>query len=320
MRGTGLEVGREMTAHASPRRSRSFLGASLAVSLVASAIASAGCVADSGTTEVDDDVPSATSEEDLTFRSAATSNVNLRDGELVLTFDDGPAQTSVDVADLLQSRGYTGLFFAVSHHIGSVEAGRATLNDTGATRLGAIAERGQLVANHTHNHCIRGASQAAPCSGRAFADLPAAEMKRQVETTDILIRAALERSRRTTAYLPFFRAPGNSWSSAAATTLSSAALPSNAYGPIAWNLPRAGEEDFQCWRRNETVATCASRYVAAFDAMPSGGQKAVILIHDNFPNAAALTRAILDGLVGRRTKAGSTVRVVRPGCIVGCTR
>lgn len=310
-----------MATQDSPRRALSLLGASLMATLVAASIVATGCTAESAETEPDDDdTPSATSEEDLTFRSAATSSVNLRDGELVLTFDDGPAATSVDVATLLQGRGHTGLFFTVSHHLGTVDGGRATLNDTGATRLGAIAERGQLVANHTHNQCIRGASTAAPCSGRAFADLPAAEMKRQVESTDILIRAALGRANRSSAYLPFFRAPGNSWSTTAATTLSSAALPSNAYGPIAWNLPRTGEEDFQCWRRNETVATCASRYIAAFDAMPSGGQKAVVLIHDNFPNAAALTRAVLDGLVGRRTKAGNTVRVVRPGCIVGCTR
>jgi len=280
-----------------------------------------GCTADTTQAEADEDAPStATAEEDLTFRAAATSNTNLRDGELVLTFDDGPAQTSVDVAELLRSRGHTGLFFAVSHHLGTVEGGRATLNDAAATRLGAIAERGQLVANHTHDHCIRGASAAAPCSGRAFADLPANEMKRQVETADILIRAGLTRAGRSSAYLPFFRAPGNSWNATAATTLAGASLPANAYGPIAWNLPRAGEEDFQCWRRGDTVSTCASRYLAAWNAMPSGGQKAVVLIHDNFPNAAALTRAILDGLVGRRTKAGNTVRVVRPGCIVGCTR
>ena len=268
-----------MATQDSPRRALSLLGASLMATLVAASIVATGCTAESAETEPDDDdTPSATSEEDLTFRSAATSNVNLRDGELVLTFDDGPTATSVDVATLLQGRGHTGLFFTVSHHLGTVEGSRATLNDTGATRLGAIAERGQLVANHTHNHCIRGASTAAPCSGRAFADLPAAEMKRQVESTDILIRAALGRANRSSAYLPFFRAPGNSWSTTAATTLSSAALPSNAYGPIAWNLPRTGEEDFQCWRRNETVATCAGRYIAAFDAMPSGGQKAVVLI------------------------------------------
>ena len=297
-----------------------FLARSVAVALVASLSLALGCVADASPVEPDEEPAAGTSEDELTFRSTATSNVNLRDGEVVLTFDDGPAATSVDVAELLRSRGHTGLFFAVSHHLGSVEGGRARLDDVAASRLGAIAARGQLVANHTHNHCIRGVSQSAPCSGRGFADLPSAEMKRQVESADTLIRAALARSDRSSAYLPFFRAPGNSWNAGAATTLASASLPSAAYGPIAWNLPRAGEEDFQCWRRNESVATCANRYLSAWDALPSGGQKAVVLIHDNFPNAAALTRAVLDGLVGRRTKAGNTVRVVRPGCIVGCTR
>ena len=107
-----------MATQDSPRRALSLLGASLMATLVAASIVATGCTAESAETEPDDDdTPSATSEEDLTFRSAATSNVNLRDGELVLTFDDGPAATSVDVATLLQGRGHTGLFFTVSHHL-----------------------------------------------------------------------------------------------------------------------------------------------------------------------------------------------------------
>lgn len=292
---------------------------SLSIVLLALASGSLGCSAAPASDEADEP-EAATSEDELTFRSTATSNANLRDGEIVLTFDDGPAQTSVAVADLLRSRGYTGLFFTVSHHLGALEGGRPRLNEVAAGRLSAVAERGQLVANHSHDHCIRGASNATPCSGRGFADLPSAEMKRQVETADVLIRAALARSGRSSAYVPYFRAPGNSWNAAAATALGSATLPAAAYGPIGWNLPRTGEEDFQCWRRNESVATCANRYLSAWDALPSGGQKAVILVHDNFANAPGLTRAILDGLVGRRTKAGNIVRVVRPGCIIGCTR
>jgi len=270
------------------------------------------------------DVPAAglsdDSEENLTFRNAATSGTNLRDGEVVLTFDDGPAASSANVAALLEERGHVGLFFVVSKHLGRVSDGRAILDDAGVAKLEAVVSKGQLVANHTHDHCISGASGSEPCSGRAFSDLPSADMKNQVEWTDMLLRAALARSNRTNAYVPFFRAPGNSWSPTAARTLSSAALPNNAYGPVAWGLPKPGDEDFRCWSKQEGVQTCANRYIAAWNAMPSGSQKAVVLIHDNFANATELLRRVLDGIIGKRTKAGSLARVVRPQCIVGCTR
>lgn len=105
-----------MATQESPRPALSLLFVSITTALFSVSITATGCTVDS-TEPDDDDTPSATSEEDLTFRSAATSSVNLRDGELVLTFDDGPAATSVDVATLLQGRGHTGLFFTVSHHL-----------------------------------------------------------------------------------------------------------------------------------------------------------------------------------------------------------
>ncbi len=279
-------------------------------------LTAAACSADGPADEpiVDD------SEENLTFRNTPTAGTNLRDGELVLTFDDGPAASSANVAALLQERGHVGLFFAVSKHLGRVSNGRVILDDAGVAKLEAVVSKGQLVANHTHDHCIQSPGGAAPCSGLAFSNLPASDMKSQVEWTDVLLRAALARSNRSGAYLPFFRAPGNSWSASAARTLSTAALPTNAYGPISWDLPRSGDEDFRCWSKGESVQTCADRYIAAWNAMPSGSQKGVVLIHDNFANATELLRRILDGIVGRRTKAGSVARVVRPGCIVGCTR
>ncbi len=285
-------------------------------------LAGAGCATIDASDEDGDDAPSAQTDESAlgTFRPATVAANNLRDGEIVLTFDDGPAASSGAVADVLAQRGYIGLFFAVSKHLGQVGARGVQLDETGVANLGAVVQRGHVVGNHTHEHCIAGAGGAPACGGRSFADLPAAEQRRQIELTDTLVRTALDRIGKPDAYLPFFRAPGNSWSAATASNLSSAQVSSRTYGPVAWNVPAWGEEDFRCWSQSMTPEACAARYVRAFRDLPSGQQKAVVLIHDNFGQAAELTRRFVDAIVGTRTKAGHAVHVVHPRCIVGCTR
>ncbi len=284
-----------------------------AVALTAAVTALTSCTADTGEEPAAPSVESAS-----TFRDAPVAGVNLRDGEIVLTFDDGPATSSAAVATLLQSKGITGLFFAVSHHLGSVEGGAARLDSAGVAKLDAVLDAGHVVGNHTHDHCIQGASA---CGGRGMTTLSAAEARRQIETADVLIRAAIASAGHDASrYLPFFRSPGNAWSPALAQTLSQASLPSNAYGPVAWDVPRRGEEDFRCWSEGKSVTSCAARYVSAFQAMPRGGQRAVVLVHDNFTQARELTERFVNALAGTRTKAGNPVRFVHPRCIVGCTR
>lgn len=279
-------------------------------------LAGSGC-GDAGADADDDEEAGETSNALGTWRDQAVRANNLRDGEIVLTFDDGPARSSAEVASLLRARGHVGLFFVVSKHLGTVTNGSPRLDDAGVAKLRAVVDAGQVVGNHSHDHCIGGASA---CGGRAFADLAAEEQRRQIETTDLLLRSALARVDRAGAYLPFFRPPGNSWSARTAANVRTANVPAQTYGPVAWDLPVAGEEDFRCWSSGLGVEACAARYVRAFRAMPRGGQRAVILVHDNFADAPALTRQLLDSLVGTRTKAGNAVRVVHPRCIVGCTR
>ena len=139
-----------------------------AVALTAAVAALTSCTADTGEEPAAPSVESAS-----TFRDAPVAGVNLRDGEIVLTFDDGPATSSAAVATLLQSKGITGLFFAVSHHLGSVEGGAARLDSAGVAKLDAVLDAGHVVGNHTHDHCIQGASA---CGGRGMTTLSAAEV------------------------------------------------------------------------------------------------------------------------------------------------
>lgn len=248
------------------------------------------------------------------FRAAPYRGGALRDGEWVLTFDDGPRPSSVQVARALRSRNVTGLFFMVSHSVGWVDAGGVQLNATNQSYIDGVLREGHVVANHTHRHCIRGAS----CGGRGLAELPSGELAFELETAHQVLRAAIALSghRPTDKMLHFFRAPGSqdgaSWSAAAASHASTARLPGNYLGTVAWDLPQSGHDIGECWNRGLGGAACAARYLQEIDR--TGRQKGVILIHDNFAQAADMVGPLVDGLRARG------MRVVHPRCIVGCTR
>ena len=248
------------------------------------------------------------------FRAVPYRGGALRDGEWVLTFDDGPRPSSVQVARALRSRNVTGLFFMVSHSVGWVDAGGVQLNAANQSYIDGVLREGHVVANHTHRHCIRGAS----CGGRGLAELPSGELAFELETAHQVLRAAVAVSghRPTDKMLHFFRAPGSqdgaSWGAAAASHASTARLPGNYLGTVAWDLPQSGHDISECWSRDLGGAACAARYLQEIDR--TGRQKGVILIHDNFVQAADMVGPLIDGLRARG------MRVVHPRCIVGCTR
>ncbi len=244
------------------------------------------------------------------FPVSPITDANLRDGEFVLTFDDGPRSSSVQVASLLRDRGITGLFFAVSKHLGHEDGAGIALKSAHHNNIKTILDLGHILGNHSHDHCIGGASV---CGGKSFAQLSSSEARRQVELPHRIMTAFIASVGHIprNKFLHFFRSPGGSWSSSAAEHVKRARLPDNYFGPIGWNLPPRGQEDFGCWSQGLSAAQCADRYLRAVDG---GVRKGVILIHDNFDQAPELTRRIIDGLQARGK------RFVHPRCIIGCTR
>ncbi|MBX3246256.1 MAG: S-layer homology domain-containing protein [Myxococcales bacterium] len=248
------------------------------------------------------------------FRATPYRGEALLDGEWVLSFDDGPRASSVQVARALRAKGVTGLFFMVSHTLGWVDANGVQLNPSTQSFVDGVLREGHVLANHSHRHCIRGAS----CGGRGLAELPSGELSFELETTHRVLRASIAHAghRPTDKMLHFFRAPGSqdgaSWSAAAAASASTARLPGNYRGTIAWDLPRSGHDIGECWNRGLDGAACATRYLREIDAARM--RKGVILIHDNFPQAADMVGPLIDGLRARG------MRVVHPRCVVGCSR
>jgi peptidoglycan/xylan/chitin deacetylase (PgdA/CDA1 family) len=248
------------------------------------------------------------------FRAEPYKGGALRDGEWVLSFDDGPRASSTRIAQTLRARGVTGLFFTVSHNLGWLDGDDVHLRPDAQAFLQAMLDHGHVIANHTHRHCIRGAS----CGGRGLAELPAGELHFELEAAHRILRAAIANAgyRPAEKMLHFFRAPGSqdgaSWNATAARHAATARLPATYVGTIAWDLPQRGHDISECWNRGLSGPQCAARYLEEIDR--SGMRRGIILVHDNFEPAAEMVGPLIDGLRARG------MRVVHPRCIVGCTR
>jgi peptidoglycan/xylan/chitin deacetylase (PgdA/CDA1 family) len=267
----------------------------------------------------------------------------LRDGEIVFTIDDGFGSSSRRMAEVLAAEGVPATFFPAAHNFGTstrlqtLAAGALATELPPAGSLSVntsildsavyhVVVNGHTVANHTYSHPIGNAQTGAP----SFASMrPDQRQRAEVVDAHLLTRMALEEvdrrhglgGRAAAAQLRFFRSPGNSWDEHAARVLSVSAL-REYRGPISWDVPASGDEDFRCWSAGLTVEQCGERYLAAFRAMPRGQQRAVVLLHDTAQSvelARYLARRFRE-LGPARTKAGNCLRFVPLRCTVGCDR
>lgn len=275
-----------------------------------------------------------------TCRMSGTTSA-LRDGEIVFTIDDGIGPASVPMAEVLAARGVTATFFPGARSLGSSvrlddmdyaaigamtpAEGSLEVHDVAVARLAGVVDLGHRIGNHTYSHPIGGY----PPYNLSFAALGDALQRAEVVDAHRLIEAALERAAEDhgsvaapASQLRFFRPPGNSWSERAAKVLSVEPL-AEYRGPIAWDVPAAGDEDFRCWSEGHTTAECGQAYLDAFRALPSGRQAAIVLLHDR-TESVALAEYLMDRLTeisaDGGTKAGNCLRFVPLRCSVGCTR
>lgn len=245
------------------------------------------------------------------FRAAPYTGAGLRDGEFVLTFDDGPRDTSAAIAATLRRKNAIGLFFTVTHGLGWIQDGGVHLRPDELDSFKAILDSGQVVGNHMHRHCIHGAS----CGGLGVAELSPSALRVELETAHRVIRAAVAESgyRPQDKFLHFFRAPGGitgtSWNASAAAAANDARLPGNYRGNVFWDLPTTGHDFSECWNRRLDGPQCAARFLRAVDG---GVRKGVIIMHDNMPQTVDMVGPLVDGLRARG------MRIVHPRCIIGC--
>jgi peptidoglycan/xylan/chitin deacetylase (PgdA/CDA1 family) len=193
------------------------------------------------------------------FIAGRVHGTSLAPHTLALTFDDGPAARTSELAAYLESQGIEAGFFVNGSRVGEWPGVAAEL-----------VARGHMLGNHTHLHQDLRSRVAFPVTVAGDAALVAS-----VEQTDALIAPYLHNGRR------LFRAPYGSWDGRAFTVLEASAM--NGYvGPIEWEIgdsrTATTAADWACWQNAPALSTkqCGDLYMAQITAVDRG----IVLLHD----------------------------------------
>ncbi len=221
------------------------------------------------------------------FAPATITGAELRDGSLVLTYDDGPGPNTLPVAEYLSGMDIEATFFVVGQF--------AEKQPDVLARLRALGHR---VGSHTWTHRNGG------LTGQ-LVDQGAASIVGELKRTAALLQGTAE---------PIaFRAPWGLWSPAVAAALSADTILDSAHvGPIHWDIDC---KDWAAWWDGVDPSVVATSYRAHAQSTKKG----IVLMHDytaDVPAIAAanrsaeLTRALVPMLIA------DGFRFVRLGAVV----
>lgn len=179
------------------------------------------------------------------FNTEPITGANLPEGQLVLTYDDGPGPNTLAVAEYLSEMGIEATFFVVGESFEKLPE-----------VPGRVRALGHRLGNHTWTHSGGGLT---------------AQLERGGDIVDELMRtAALLSGEQTLA----FRPPYGFWDQQVAATLNADAILSPGHvGPFNWNIHCT---DWQAWHDGIdpiTVADC-------FRADARTKKKGIVLLHD----------------------------------------
>jgi peptidoglycan-N-acetylglucosamine deacetylase len=173
------------------------------------------------------------------------------DGQLCLTFDDGPGPHTAEISSFLRDQEISATFFLIGKLIA---ANRSVVQQ--------LIKDGHEIGNHTHTH-------------RKLTDHPF-PVEWEIKTAHQEIRPFVADSQKPL----FFRPPYGCWPTI--PNLNDAMTPQgerlgNLYsGPISWDFDQA---DWSSWENAkgaddaDALATAVARY--------SGAQRGVVLMHDH---------------------------------------
>lgn len=172
---------------------------------------------------------------------------DLPDKTITLTFDDGPAGRTLELANYLYAEGIRATFFVV----GTNARGNEGI-------LKTIQSLGHLVANHSHRH------EAMTSVGDPI---------EAVRATDNIIAPY------TTGDMFLFRAPYGDWSGWVADILNANGL-RKYVGSVFWDvggdLTQRYSADWACWGRGLDVSDCGQGYLNEIGDKRRG----IVLLHD----------------------------------------
>ncbi len=199
---------------------------------------------------------------------AQLKGLSLPDKTLALTFDDGPAGRTQELADYLQAQGISAAFFINGVNV----PGREAL-------LARLTSQGHLLANHTQTH-------------RNLTTLTAAEVFQEVAQTDALLQPHVPEA----TFL--LRAPYGAWNDAVADGLNATSM-ARYVGGIFWDAGGALSDtyaaDWACWGNGLSIPDCANRYLAEIEARRRG----IVLMHDVHGQTVDMVKLLVPALKAR---------------------
>jgi peptidoglycan/xylan/chitin deacetylase (PgdA/CDA1 family) len=197
---------------------------------------------------------------------------------VVLTYDDGPDEHTLELARYLNENGVRATFFVNGRRFcktvdaegkctsapdtrpcnnGQSQAGVAMPKYYPESLLDELVALGHRIGNHTQDHCHLGAQS------------NVADLIWEVKTTqDILDRHICDD-------IFLFRAPYGEWSGTVATRANSMMNFAKITGPVNWDVDG---QDWDCWRKGTSPEACANGYISILNRR--GNQNGIFLMHD----------------------------------------
>jgi MYXO-CTERM domain-containing protein len=221
------------------------------------------------------------------FEIGATEQAVLQGGQIngsglpaktvVLTYDDGPDDHTLELAQYLKDQGIRATFFVNGRRFcksfdetgkcltpqdtrrctnGQMQAGVTNPKYYPEAWLDMVVAMGHRIANHTQDHCH--------LPGESMEDL-----QWEVKTTQDL----LDKHICDNVYL--LRAPFGEWNASVVTKVNAMMGFPKIIGPINWDVDG---NDWDCWQKGTSPDACAGKYMSILNGR--GNQNGIFLMHD----------------------------------------
>ena len=205
----------------------------------------------------------------------------LKRHQIVLTFDDGPAENTRRILQVLETYRVRATFF--------VHVGARRLTPTQRILLDEIHHSGHKIANHGSSH--------EPLNGSTSSETVTSML---MDTHNAIAEYYQPGD------IPVYRNPGGYWSGGRARLLNEHNTLRTYVGPIFWNVggdmvEQNGQTidaaDWRCRQRRLTPSHCATGYFNAVMNNFNSGRGSLILMHDIHPITVDMLPLFFDKLM-----------------------